>query len=79
MKVKILNVTDLQGNPKEERIWETERIIIKSHLKIGNQISLIYPDGEKYRITTSATDIHIEGTNLTIKTKNSIYNLQIIY
>ena len=74
MKVKILKVTDKKGNPKNQRIWNDERILV-----IIKNMKLIYTDGSlRVRETTDVKNITIVNDKIKVETKNSIYELQVI-
>jgi len=74
MKVKILKVTDKKGNPKNQRIWNDERILV-----IFKNMKLIYTDGSlRVRETTTVKSVTVVNDKIKVETKNSIYELQVI-
>ena len=77
-KVKIVSVTDFDGNKKADHVWGTIRLSAYYPIQIGQRMFLYYADDEsKVRITTEVKAIQdgIDGTKQYF-TRNSIYTLQ---
>ena len=76
MKVKIISVTDFNGNPKDEWIWGKERTFLYSPM-IGYSMILEDLELEKTRITSVLEAIQ-DGldTQKQYYTLNSIYTLE---
>ena len=78
MKVKIISVTDFDGNKKDNHVWGNERILDPYPIEIGDRMFLYYIDNYfKVRITTEVKAIQ-DGINGQKQyfTRNSIYTLQ---
>jgi hypothetical protein len=78
MKVKIIGVTDFDGNKKDVHVWGSERIITPYPVKVGERMLLQYVDNSfKVRITTEVKAIQ-DGLNGQKQyfTRNSIYTLE---
>jgi hypothetical protein len=77
-KLKIISVTDFDGNKKDNHVWGTVRATPCYPFKIGQRMYLYYADDEtKVRITTEIKAIQdgLDGTKQYF-TRNSIYTLQ---
>lgn len=79
--VKIIKVTDLDGKPKQERIWGNERYLMPNPPEIGKRMLLSYDEYyQKVRTTTEVVAIqeslfdNIKGYH----TRNSIYELEFL-
>jgi len=78
MKVKIISVTDFDGNEKDKRVWDSVRIM--PPVEVGCRMYLWYEDNADkngVRITTEVRAIQ-DGLDNTKQyfTQNSIYTLQ---
>lgn len=77
---KITNVTDLEGNVKDERIIGTVRTILnydicEDGLEVGQNVLIGYEDEEKgFRRTTPSVRISEDDNTLIIYTRNTIYS-----
>ena len=79
-KVEIIGVTDLNGNPKEQRIWGSIRIC-PFDPEVGKCVYLTHTDSKisnATRQTTVVTNIEISDSIIKITTKNSIYILDVL-
>ena len=77
-KVKIISVTDFDGNKKDAHVWGTTRLSAYYPIKIGQMMYLYYADDPtKIRITTEVKAIQngIDGQKQYF-TQNSIYTLE---
>ena len=73
MKVTLMKVTDKDNNPKDERIWGTER-----ELAVGRVAWLTYLDDSGTRRTSTVEKVEILDNEITIHTLNSIYIMELL-
>lgn len=76
-KVKIISVTDLNGEDKDKHVWGSYRVLLPDPPRIGEPLFLYYEGFDKVRRTSLLKGIHKGFDNQTdYYTLNSIYRLE---